>query len=221
MKYSCATRQDAITLRLSGNKYSEISYKLNISIPKSTLSYWLNGISIPEDRALVLKSRYVKTNKGALANKMKRMQEVETIRESSKDRYKKLKNDPLFLAGLALYWGEGSKSNTVAITNSDPTLIKFGFIWISRFLGLGPQKARCYLVLHSDQNEQNALKYWSDLLGISKEQFGKVYIKPSGAVKRNRLVYGVLKLTYCSKNDFYTIMTWLEEFKQEVCGSLA
>ena len=49
-----------------------------------------------------------------------------------------LKYNPLFIAGMMLYWGEGNAAtkNGVVFSNSDPDMIKFYVLFLTRACGI-------------------------------------------------------------------------------------
>ena len=90
----------------------------------------------------------------------------------------KFSNRDLFLAGLFLYWGEGTKAQNslVAITNTNSSLIKFFIKWLKLF-GIENKDLKVKLHLYSDMNIKENLDFWSKELKIPLSQFYKPYIK--------------------------------------------
>ena len=78
-----------------------------------------------------------------------------------------------------LYWGEGTKCrmDSLEITNSDPSVIKFFIYWLTKILSVPRNKIKIQLHLYSDMNIKKEIKYWSDMLKIPREQFNRPYIK--------------------------------------------
>jgi len=170
-------KQKAIAMRQKGMSYSQIKEKLKIS--KSTLSGWLSDMPLSEKRIRELRAdspirieRYRNTMR---AKKDARLEEV--YKKVSYDIGNLSKRD-LFLAGLFLYWGEGTKAQNslVAITNTNPSLIKFFLKWLKLF-GVKNKNLRIKLHLYSDMNKKEMLDFWSKELKIPLSQFYKPYIK--------------------------------------------
>ena len=92
-----------------------------------------------------------------------------------------LNKHELYLAGLFLYWGEGTKtrSSSLSISNTDPSLIKFFLFWLTKSLSVPKRKLKIELHLYKDMNIDKEIKFWSDILKISPKQFYKPYIKKS------------------------------------------
>lgn len=95
--------------------------------------------------------------------------------------FDKNKNDPLFLLGLGLYWGEGAKSyNILEICNSDVGVIKNWLAWCKKFIPTREFRFRLYV--HETSNEQEASNFWSDECSIDNSKI-KVYHLKSKSVK--------------------------------------
>ncbi|MCM2339062.1 MAG: helix-turn-helix domain-containing protein [Burkholderiales bacterium] len=170
-------KQKAIVMRQKGMSYSQIEEKIKVS--KSTLSEWLRDMPLSEKRIRELRAdspirieRYRNTMK---AKKDTRLEEV--YKKVSKDINKLSKRD-LFLAGLFLYWGEGTKAQNslVAITNTNPAMVKFFIKWLELF-GIRSKDLKVKIHLYSDMDTKAGLDFWSKELKIPLSQFYKPYIK--------------------------------------------
>lgn len=170
-------KQKAIKLRQKGYSYSQIKEKLGIS--KSTLSGWLDNMPLSEERIKELRDfspqrieRYRNTMR---AKKETRLEEV--YKRVSKDIGQFSKRE-IFLLGLFLYWGEGTKASscTTALTNTNPAMIKFYIKWLELF-GVKRKDLKIKLHLYSDMNIKKSIDFWSKELKISVNQFQKPYIK--------------------------------------------
>jgi len=92
-----------------------------------------------------------------------------------------------FLAGLLLYWGEGTKSRTdcLSMSNSDPSVIRFFIYWLNKNLSVHKKKMKIYLHLYSNMDIKKESLFWSEKLDIPLHQFGKPYIKKSSSLRIN------------------------------------
>jgi hypothetical protein len=89
-----------------------------------------------------------------------------------------LSKKELFLAGVFLYWGEGSKQHgQVSVTNSDPRIIKFAIYWMTNVLEIPKDKLRIALHLYKDMDVVNEIIFWSEKIDLPQQQFNKPYIK--------------------------------------------
>ena len=116
-------------LRKSGNSYSEI--KAELGVAKSTLSDWLNKKPWSDSIKKDLNNKYLPKNRYRimLMNKSRALKKIKRdsryLREANA-QYNKMKNVPLFIAGLMIYWGEGEKFDTgrIAVINTDAKMIQ-------------------------------------------------------------------------------------------------
>lgn len=173
-------KSKAIELRKKGMSYSQIKSELGIS--KSTLSDWLCDMPLSEDRIRQLGSQNPMRIERCRNTKMKKRQaRLDSVfRVVLKDIGKLSKRD-LFLAGLFLYWGEGTKVNkySTAFTNTDPAMVKFFVKWITTCFDINKSDLTILLHLYTDMNIASTTKFWSKELKIPINQFKKPYIKTS------------------------------------------
>lgn len=174
-------KQKAITMRQKGMSYSQIKEKLKIS--KSTLSGWLHDMPLSEKRIKELQAdnpiRIERYRNTMQAKKDARLNEV--YKKISKDINTFSKRD-LFLAGLFLYWGEGTKASncSVVLTNTNPAMLKFFIKWLESF-GVKKKSLKVKLHLYSDMHIKKSLDFWSKELKIPINQFQKSYIKKTSS----------------------------------------
>lgn len=170
-------KQKAITLRKKGYSYSQIKEKLGIS--KSTLSGWLYNMPLSEKRIKELRD-FSPQRIERYRNTMKLKKEVRL-----NDAYQKVSKDigqfskrEIFLLGLFLYWGEGTKTanSSTQLTNTNPAMIKFFIKWLE-LLGVDKKDLKVKLHLYSDMNVRESIAFWSKSLKIQTSQFKKPYIK--------------------------------------------
>jgi hypothetical protein len=170
-------KQKALEYRSKGYSYSQIKDKLKVS--KSALSGWLHDMPLSEKRIRELQAdnpiRIERYRNTMQAKKDSRLNEV--YKKVSKDINIFSKRD-LFLAGLFLYWGEGTKAQNslVALTNTNPSMLKFFIKWLKLF-GVKNKDLKVKLHLYSDMNIKESLDFWSKELRIPISQFYKPYVK--------------------------------------------
>lgn len=119
----------AIELRKKGRSYSEIYAELGVA--KSTLSDWFSKKPWSDSIKKRLKDIYLLKNRSriVLMNKSKTLKKVNRdtgyIREANR-QYNNMKDVPLFVAGLMIYWGEGEKFDTgrIAVINTEAKMIQ-------------------------------------------------------------------------------------------------
>lgn len=125
-------------MRLSGKSYSEIRKEVNISL--GTLSNWLKDIVLSETQLIELNVRVKpKMNRGRLnaliIRKSARIYKEKKIYEEASRDFHYLIKDPIFTAGLVLYWSNGTKGgNVFQFSNSDQNLVNFMTMWIIKYV---------------------------------------------------------------------------------------
>lgn len=177
-----ARRKDkeiAIKMRLKGASYSQIKEKLIVS--KSTLNYWLSEYPLSDERIRELRDNNPKRIEN-YRNTMRKKREdrLEKVYEKVRKDISKLSKREIFIGGLFLYWGEGSKSMNYenVLSNTDPAMLKFYIKWLE-LIGVPKSKMRPRLQLYSDMNVKKEEKYWVKELNIPKSQFKKTQVKES------------------------------------------
>ena len=179
-----ALRTKAIDLRKKGKTYTEIRRELKIS--KSTLSNWLSLYPLTRAQLVELEAS-IKRNKEYSREKyretmrLKREKRLLETYTSMGNVLLPLSMKELEIAGLFLYWGEGQKriNSAVAISNTDPQVIRFGLYWLNQVLIIPVEKICVYLHLYSDMDIDMELEYWVKELNLPLAQFKKPYIKRS------------------------------------------
>lgn len=205
-------RKQAIFLRGKGLSYSEIKKEIDIS--KSTLSYWLKDVPLKPEHKQRFYTRQIQIlSLGAQSQKERRKREIEKIIEQAVSEIQTpLTSDAYRLMGACLYWAEGSKGGRFEITNSDPCFILFMVKWLQDVFHIHPSTLKAWLNIYPQQNELEIKKFWSELTGITLENFGKSYIKPlSSGYKRNNLYYGTIRVEVPKSTDMkHRIFGWIK-----------
>lgn len=199
-------REKAIRLRSRGLSYNEILEK--VPVAKSTISLWCRDIQLTSEQ----KKRLEEQNRKGGLEGIKAIQTMfwekrcNAFLEGIKLSYELAINNPKFVAGLMLYWAEGTKKNSTAVTNSDPRIIKFMTIWLKDFFNIKPEQLVLALHLHPEQNEGKIRSYWIKMTNIPATNFRKSYIKPKGSgYKKNILQHGTAKLVVRTKGSTYLL----------------
>ena len=109
----------------------------------------------------------------------KREMRLSEVYNKEKKKLLPLSKRELFLAGLFLYWGEGTKANKgeLVISNTDPKVITFSLHWFIKILKVPKKKIKILVHLYKDMNIEKELQFWSELTKIPLSQFRKPYIK--------------------------------------------
>lgn len=164
----------------------------------------------------VLKGRGGAASGRGTSNREHRQVAIRAIQANAIAEVGPISPNELRLAGLMLYWAEGSKTKFVDFANSDPSLVRFMIVWFRNTCLVNKEQFRAQIHLHNGQNEIRAKTYWSQLTNIPLHRFHKTYMKKEGTGHRKRrLDYGTIKIRICDKNLLYRILGWIEGFKQQ------
>lgn len=208
-------KSKAYNLRRLGKSYNFIRKELGIS--KSTLSYWFQYISW--SREIRNKNRKdiekESTRRIIKLNEVKRIQsneKHEKMKKEAKEEFVKHKDNPLFVAGLMLYLGEGDKSvrtGHLRICNTDPFVLKIFMRFLTLFCDIDMSKIRFWLLCYPDHNIEKCLNWWSESIGLGKNQFYKTQVI-QGRHKEKKLIYGVGNITITSTFLKTKVLKWIE-----------
>lgn len=172
-------KEKAIKLRLKGLSYSQIKSEMGLS--KSTLSGWLKSHPLSDEQIKKLRDFNPQRIERCRNTKAKKVEErLGNVYEKVSTDILKLNKRDLFIAGMFLYWGEGSKSErfTTALSNTDPAMLRFFLKWLKLF-NINNEKLHITLQLYSDMNINREIEFWSKELKLSTHLFKKPYIKTS------------------------------------------
>jgi hypothetical protein len=158
----------------------EIAAKLGCSVHK--VVYWMEKYKIK--RRSRSDATYLKWNPSGDPFKIKKI-------ISPEDNF-------LHGLGLGIYWGEGERvsKGKVRVANSDPGLILLFRKFLINNYQVTVSRIHYYLICFNDSNPNEVAEYWSKILRISKDKFGKiVQVAPQGKGSyRRKSRYGVCTL---------------------------
>ena len=160
-------REMARQLRMQGLSLNDIVASVGVS--KSSVSLWVRDIQLTPDQADTLVSRQ-RFNASHIAGTGRRARQLrwEAFHRQAELEYPALCRDPDFMFGLALYIGEGAKSdvNTANITNCDPRVIRKAICFFER-IGATRDKIKCQVFIHCDCDEAAVRQFWEEQTGLT------------------------------------------------------
>lgn len=179
-------KEKALALRKQQMSYSQIKNILGIS--KSTLSGWLKNYPLTEERIRELSKNERIIEKCRETKRKKKEKRLNDFYIEQKKKIFPFDKRDLFIAGLFLYWGEGSKtlSSSISVSNTDPSVINFFANWATNILKIPKEKMHISLHLYNDMDISKEINYWSKKLNVPKNQFTKPYIKTSLSTRINQ-----------------------------------
>jgi hypothetical protein len=164
-----ATQQQARRLRRTGLPLAEIAASLGVA--KSSVSLWVRDV---EFTPLPRPPRGRRRAPNALQRR--KQAEVDRLVEEGRVRVGRLSEREFLVAGVALYAGEGAKSDgRVRFVNSDPRMVVFFCAWLRHFYAIDESRLRVALYLHQGLDLPAAMAFWSACTGIPGSQLTKPY----------------------------------------------
>src|SRR3989338_8119558 len=121
-------------LRQEGLSILDIARRFNVA--KSTVSLWCRDILLTEEqKETLLKNKFWAGSAGRLlgaeTNRRKRIKVIAESKAWAHSVLGPMNRRDLFIAGVALYWAEGSKTDRRFIfVNSDPAMILLMYNWL-------------------------------------------------------------------------------------------
>jgi len=199
-------REKAIALRKQEMSYSQIKKVLGVS--KSTLSYWLKDFPLSKERVEELQRKgweksEASREKFRITMRKKKEERIADAYKVQKKFLLPLSKRDLFIAGLMLYWGEGTKSHMYALelANTDPAVMKLFIHWLTKSLKAPKDKIKVRIQLYKDMDIDKTLQFWSKTLYIPLCQFVKPQVKKSSSKRINHkgsFGYGTCSAKICN-----------------------
>lgn len=174
-------KQKAIELRKKGCSYSQIKDEIGVS--KSTLNGWLYDMPLSEKRIRELQADSpIRIEHYRNTMRKKREARLAKVYTEISRKIGKLSNRELFLAGIFLYWAEGTKTRKcgIELTNTNPGMLQFFIRWLELF-DVPKSSLKVHLHLYSDMDIKKQTRFWAKTLSLSVSQFRKPYIKESSS----------------------------------------
>jgi len=224
----------AIDMRKRGFSYSEIENR--ISIPKSTLSFWLKGLKLTEEQAERLNKKRIEAIRAGSKKRTARiLEKIEEIKKSSAKDIKGISKRELWLMGIVLYWRDRSSSvvddynlkKGVRFTSSNPDLIRLFLKWLQDIGRIKKGEILFDIFIDKDKKEstEKSTHYWAGITNFPESSFSRIYyLKPrDGKVqdeeKRNykKAGFGLLRIRVCASSMLARqIYGWVEAIRKQL-----
>jgi hypothetical protein len=203
-------------LRRRRKSYNEIAGILGIA--KSTVGYW--AVARPESwniRDGLSKTQH-KNNAvllGKFSHNRWKIYRERAAAESAK-QFSGLAKNPLFIAGIMLYWGEGDKipRGSLRLTNTDPKIIGTFVAFLKKVMGARKEKIRIELILYPDLSDAQCKDFWSKTTDLPEKNFMKTQII-QGRHPTKRLSYGICMIIVNSIYEKIKMLTWIDIFSKK------
>lgn len=215
-------RLQARILRRRGASVDSIAATLNVS--KSSVSNWCRDVPLSAAQKQRLKENSIKAGgagrlKGAETNRNRRLAKIQSGEERGRELFSKLSPKEFLVAGAAIYWGEGSKTDHLSFINSDPAMVLFMMQWFKGCFGIRADEFMPRIFINEVHRSRTStvVTFWSKKLGIPAVQFRKT-ILIKGTLKKkyenHSKYYGLLSLRIKASSDLkYRILGLIEGLK--------
>jgi transposase len=198
-------------LRAQGWTYKEICAELGVS--KASVSAWVRDVE-PDRAAWQTRARANWEHGNHGPQKRRHRQQIEKQLEICRMkaqgivRIGQISEQELLVAGVALYAGEGSKTeNSVRFANSDPRMQLFFVSWLRHFWAIDESRLRVHLYLHEGLDLDGAQRFWSELLDIPTSQMIKPYrATPDPSIRTSKHPMGCPGVYYSSVRVLRSIL---------------
>jgi hypothetical protein len=193
-------QEEARRLRSEGKTLLEIATTLNVA--KSSASTWVRDVPFtPSPRR---KGPHRRRHPFHDA-KVRRIEELNVI---GRHVIGELSEEAFLAAGVALYAGEGAKTDgAVRFANSDPSMVHFFCEWFRDVFDIDETRLRAHVYLHQGLDLDAAEEFWSAVTEISRSQFTKAYrAVPDPTIRRNKHEHGCAYVDYRSAEVHRSIM---------------
>ncbi len=206
-------KEAARHLRLSGKSYKEIIEILEV--PRSTLSGWFGKEDWSEkirdklsEAARVQHTLRIRTLNKTRGKNLELA--YDEARKVATEEFEVLKYNPLFIAGIMLYWGEGTKlgKSVVRLTNTDSEMIRLYVFFVLHVCRIPMERVRAQILIYPDLNDDQCRRYWVAATGLPEENFTKT-TTINGRHKTRRLSHGVCLITVSSAYFKAKVLTWI------------
>lgn len=120
----------------------------------------------------------------------------------------------LLVAGLMLYWAEGSKApGTVKLANLDHRMLRLFARFLREVCRVAPTRLSVYVRVHKAFDRETAHRYWAEQLGLSLKQ---VFVYPHTDRRSQEATqwspYGLATLEFHNTRFKQWLVGALEEF---------
>lgn len=205
MAYPAYVREKARELRVE-RRLSIVEIAERLGLPKTTVFYWVRDIPLQRPR---------RANAGQRRGNRSMRRKYRELREAA---YAEGKRDfpqwvtiPTFTDFVCLYIAEGYKRqrNTVAICNSDPTVVALCARWIRRF---SRNPVRFFLQYHADQDVDQLRRFWGEIVGVEPAEIGLQRKSNSNQLRRRtwRSRHGVVTVRACDTLFRARLQAWMD-----------
>ncbi|MBB5129515.1 transcriptional regulator with XRE-family HTH domain [Streptomyces albaduncus] len=202
-------RAMARDLRLQGWTYDQIEAELGCS--RSSVSLWVRDLPKPEPR-YTPEERRTLMREGLARRREADREAHRRTKLGARQEIGDLTDRELFMAGVALYWAEGSKSKPydrrerAIFVNSDADVIRVYLAWLD-LLGIDRKRLNFRVLIHESADIDDAHRFWARVAEIDVSLFARPTLKKHNpkTVRKNTgdNYHGCLAVSVARSADLY------------------
>jgi predicted transcriptional regulator len=192
-------QEKARLLRAENRTLQEIAEILGVS--KSSVSLWVRDVPAEIIR------RYPLTRRPH-GQQVERLAEIAACDASGRQRLADLSDEAFLAAGIALYAGEGAKTDgKVLFANTNAEMVAFFCRWLRHFFKIDESRMRARVYLHEGLDLEAAEDYWSGITSVARMQFRAPYrAKPDPSIRHAKHQFGCVYVYYCCSRTHREVM---------------
>ncbi len=224
-------RIKAREMRKEGISILTIAKKL--AVTKGSVSLWCRDIILTQEQnERLVKNKglsYMNGRRmGAETNRKKKIDAIKTADDWGEAQIKSLSKRELLLVSMALYWCEGSKTDSTSgfmFVNSDPEMILIMKKFLISVMQVDPEDIVCCIQINRihENRIHKVLIFWKKLLELKSSQIRKPYFvntKVNKVYENYDKYYGVCRLfVRRSKYLKYQTLGLIKAFKKEILSA--
>ena len=173
-----------------------------LGVSKSSVSLWVRDVPFTPSKRRTGPQRRLHPARQA------KLMQIATLDLSGVRRIGTLDDESFLVAGVALYAGEGAKTDgSVKFANTDPGMVRFFCAWLRRFFAVDETRLRVRVTLHEGLDLTAAEARWSQVTGSPLAQFGKAYrAVPDPSIRRAKHEFGCVYVSYTCATTHRRVM---------------
>jgi hypothetical protein len=187
-------QEKARLMRAESRTLQDIATTLGVS--KSSVSLWVRDVAFePGPRQPSLNRRLHPQHVAKIA-------QIADCNRAGIERVGVMSEEAFFAAGVALYAGEGSKTQSaVKFANTDPAMVVLFCAWLRRFFDIDESRLRVRVYLHEGLDLDVAEQSWSEVTKVPRSQFRAPYrAKADPTIRLTKHENGCVYVSYsCSR----------------------
>lgn len=193
-------QEKARLMRAESRTLEDIATTLGVS--KSSVSLWVRDVAFEP------RPRMSPATRRPHPQHLAKVAEIADCDDGGLKRIGVLSSDAFLAAGVALYAGEGSKTDgKVLFANTNAEMVQFFCVWLRRFFTIEESRIRVRVYLHEGLDLEETERFWSEVTGVPREQFRAPYrATPDPSIRLTKHEHGCVYVYYCCSRTHREIM---------------